>query len=113
MKRLLAIAALLSGLFIQSGVYAEIPDSVVWIDVRAPEEFATGHLEGAHNIPHENIAAGVAALGLEPDTPIYLYCRSGRRSGIASETLGNKGYTNLTNVGDLENARALAKKAAN
>ena len=110
MKPLLAIAALLSGLFIQSFANAELPGNAVWIDVRTAEEFASGHLEGAHNIPYESIEAGVAALGLDEDTPIYLYCRSGRRSGIATETLGGKGFNSVTNVGRLEDARALAKR---
>ena len=109
MKTLLAILALLPGLLIQPAAYAELPGDAVWIDVRTPEEFASGHLEGAHNIPYENINAGVAALGLDQDTPIYLYCRSGRRSGIATETLGKTGYNRVTNVGRLEDARALLK----
>jgi phage shock protein E len=113
MKPLLAIAALLAGLLIQAAAYAELPADAVWIDVRTADEFASGHLEGAHNIPYEGIEAGVAALGLEPDTPIYLYCRSGRRSGIATETLSAKGFNSLTNAGGLEGARALLNKNAN
>ena len=80
--------------------------------MRTPEEFASGHIEGAHNIPYESIEAGVAALGLAKDTPIYLYCRSGRRSGIASEALEKKGFTRLVNAGGLEGARALLGKSA-
>jgi len=41
--------------------------------------------------------------GLEP-SKINLYCRTGRRSGIALETLKSAGYRNLTNLGSMENA---------
>ncbi len=107
MKPLLAAAALLTGLLVQGLAVADVPENAVWIDVRTPEEFAAGHLEGAVNVPHERIEAGVEALGLEPDTPIYLYCRSGRRSGIAAEALAGRGFRHLTNAGGLDEARAL------
>lgn len=107
MKPLLAIAALLSGLLLTACSDAQVPDNAVWIDVRTPEEFASGHLEGAHNIPYENIEAGVTALGLGRDTPIYLYCRSGRRSGIALDTLQKLDFSQVTNAGTLDKARAM------
>ena len=111
MKSLVLIATLLSGLLLANSINAEIPSNAVWIDVRTAEEFASGHIEGAHNIPYESIDKGVAALGLEQDTPILLYCRSGRRSGIALDSLRKQGYTQLKNVGGIEEASALAKQS--
>ena len=83
------------------------PENTVWIDVRTAEEFAEGHIAAASNIPYEIIVAGVAEKKLDKDTPIYLYCRSGHRAGIAKESLEEQQYTHVVNVGGLEDARAL------
>ena len=83
---------------------------ITWIDVRKPDEFKQQHVAGAVNIPYEEIDSGIASLHLEKDTVIYLYCRSGRRSGIAKESLDALGYTGVVNVGGLEAALAEAEK---
>jgi len=80
-----------------------------WIDVRTEAEYQKGHVDTAINIPHEEIADRITGLELAPDQPIYLYCRSGRRSGIALETLSSLGYTRLTNMGSLEDAQQWLK----
>jgi len=77
----------------------------VLIDVRSAGEFADGGLPGARHIPHEEIAAGVAALNLDKDTPIVLYCRSGRRSGLAQQRLRELGYRQVLNAGGYEQLR--------
>lgn len=82
----------------------------LWIDVRTAGEYEQGHLEGATLIPHGEIEDGIAALQVAKDTPIYLYCRSGNRSGKAQERLQALGYTRVTNVGGLEDARAYARQ---
>ncbi len=82
-------------------------DKPVWIDVRSEEEYQAGHVEPAINIPYEEIADRISALQLAPGQTIFLYCRSGRRSGIALETLSSLGYTRLTNVGGLADAQLL------
>lgn len=74
----------------------------MWIDVRSPEEFAAGHLEGAINIPHTEIGERIAAIVADKERPIKLYCRSGRRSGIAQKVLTDMGYTHLSNEGGYE-----------
>ncbi|UOP04334.1 rhodanese-like domain-containing protein [Conchiformibius kuhniae] len=71
----------------------------ILIDVRSAEEFAAGHLNHAVNIPHDQIARHIAALTDNRDTEILLYCRSGRRSGLAQQTLHNMGYRNVRNLG--------------
>jgi len=90
------------------GVTAQIEDNAVWIDVRTPEEFAAGHIEGATRIPWDGIEKGVAQLGLEKDTPVYLYCGAGGRAGKAKERLDAMGFTAVTNAGGLEDARKIA-----
>lgn len=71
----------------------------IWIDVRTPEEFAEGHIEGAVNLPFDQIGARIHEVTADKNAPIHLYCRSGRRSGLALETLKAQGYTNLVNRG--------------
>jgi rhodanese-related sulfurtransferase len=61
------------------------------IDVRSPEEFASGHVPGAVNIPYEVIGRRLSEIG-PTSTPVIVYCRSGRRSGIAADVLGGAGY---------------------
>ncbi len=74
----------------------------VWLDVRSAEEFAAGHLAGAVNIPHMEVSARIAELKLDKDTPIAIYCKSGRRAGIALSALEELGYTALSNKGGFE-----------
>lgn len=81
----------------------------VLIDVRTPEEFASGTLPGATPIPHEQIAQRIAALAPDKNAPIVLYCRSGRRSGIAQDRLLELGYSNVINAGGYEQLQPLLK----
>ena len=71
----------------------------VWIDVRSPEEFNEGHLQGAVNVPHEQIASQIARISPDKNAPVNLYCRSGRRAEVALQELKKLGYTNVTNHG--------------
>ena len=70
------------------------------LDVRAPEEFVTGHVPGAVNIPHEQVAARLAEV--PKDKEVVLYCRSGRRAAMAAEVLAANGYSGLKHLeGDM------------
>lgn len=71
----------------------------IWIDVRTPKEFDGGHLEGAHNVPVEQIAGQISTLVPNKDTPVMLYCRSGRRAEQARKLLQQQGYTHVENKG--------------
>lgn len=99
-------------LWTSSACFAEIPANAVWIDVRTPAEFAGGHLEGATLIPYQTIEPGIAELNLQRDTPIYLYCAVGGRAEAARLRLQNAGYTRVTNVGGLTEARALQRRSS-
>jgi len=76
----------------------------VLIDVRTPEEFADGHLQGALLLPVDRIAQDIAARVPDKNTPVRLYCRSGRRSALALEALRQLGYTRVQNLGGLDEA---------
>lgn len=64
------------------------------VDVRTPAEFAAGHVPGAVNIPHDQMAARHAEVG-PPSTPVLLYCRTGRRTAIAAQALREKGFSRI------------------
>ena len=68
------------------------------VDVRSPSEFATGHLEGAINLPVEELAARADELG-PPDAGLVLYCRSGARSALAKRRLEARGFNNVHDFG--------------
>lgn len=68
------------------------------IDVREPEEYSRGHVEGAINIPPGELMAGASKLDYIPkDTEIILYCVSGSRSNVSIGILKQMGFTNLVN----------------
>lgn len=79
-----------------------------WVDVRTAGEFGAGHVAGAVNIPYEEIVERIGEAAPDKEATIYLYCRSGRRSGIALEALREAGYDNAVNIGGLEEARLKA-----
>lgn len=90
-----------------SGLSAsEISDSgssgTVIIDVRTPEEYSSGHIEGALNIHYADIGSEIKSYVPDTDTNIHLYCGTGRRAGIAKKTLEGMGYRNVTNEGGYE-----------
>ena len=71
----------------------------IWIDVRSAEEFNSGHLQNAVNIPHDQIIEGIKSVSSDKNASINLYCRSGRRAEVALNELKKAGYTNVTNHG--------------
>lgn len=75
-----------------------------WIDVRSPEEFAASHVEGAINIPYTEIVERIGEVTSDKDAVLYLYCRSGRRSGIAEAALEQAGFSQVSNIGGLQTA---------
>lgn len=87
---------------VETVAWQKIEAGALLIDVRTPEEYAAGHLEGAINIPYDQITRRNGELGNELDRSIVLYCRTGRRSGIAQRSLEELGFKNLFNAGSYE-----------
>ena len=83
-----------------------------WIDVRTAEEYGAGHVAGAVLIPYEEIVDRIGEVTSDKEATIYLYCRSGRRSGIALGAHQDAGYRNAVNIGGLEDARRKAGETA-
>ena len=73
----------------------------VIIDARTQEEFDEGHIEGAILIPEYEIAQRAEKELSDKEQLILVYCRSGRRSKIASQALADLGYTNVREFGGI------------
>jgi rhodanese-related sulfurtransferase len=79
---------------------AQHPDHLFLLDVRTPQEYAEGHIAGAVNVPYDQLATRLAEVPKDKD--VVLYCRSGRRAGIAADVLAANGYTRLSHLeGDM------------
>lgn len=79
----------------------------VWIDVRSQVEHTIDNIEGDVRISHKEIVENVSQLFPNKNAEINLYCRSGGRAGIALSALQEAGYTNVKNVGGINDAREL------
>lgn len=86
-------------------VYAD-----VLIDVRSKEEYDSGHIEGAFSMEYSVIQDHIEEITKNKMEKIYLYCRSGRRSGIALQALKALGYKDVINLGGLTEASQIWKK---
>jgi rhodanese-related sulfurtransferase len=71
---------------------------VVVLDVRTAAEFAAGHVPGARNVSHDELPARLGELAALRDKQVVLYCRSGRRTQIAEDTLRKAGFTKLLHL---------------
>ena len=80
--------------------------NAVLYDVRAEEEYAAGHMPGAKLHDNQDIQRGIY-----PDEPknkkIYLYCRSGNRSAQATKTIEEAGFTNIIDLGGLNDVQSI------
>jgi len=91
--------------FAPSGAWGRDYGDAIIIDVRTEQEFNAGHISGAINIPYDVIAEKIGEVTTDLNKKIIVYCRSGRRSGIAKNTLEKLGYNNVENGGSLEDMR--------
>ena len=76
-------------------------EGYIILDVRTQEEYDEGHIPGATQISHEEIAEKAEEVLPDKDQLILVYCRSGRRSKIAAEALVELGYTNIKEFGGI------------
>ena len=73
------------------------------VDVRTAGEYADGHIPKAINIPNESIGGAPPKELPDKNQRIFVYCRSGSRSVQASEKLAGLGYTNIVEMGGINN----------
>ena len=85
----------------QAKAIMDTEDDYIIIDARTTEEFVEGHIENAILIPEYEIADRAEKELPDKEQLILVYCRSGRRSKIASEELVKLGYTNVKEFGGI------------
>lgn len=100
----LTLAASLSACSSETSVSVS-PETVV-LDVRTPEEFASGHLAGAELLDFSGGEFATALPSLDPEAEYVVYCRSGNRSGQAVALMEQAGFAYVTNLGSLAQASA-------
>lgn len=76
-------------------------EDFILLDVREQEEFDSGHIPGAILIPYTQIPQKAPTMLPDKDKLILIYCRSGRRSKIAAESLSQFAYTNIKEFGGI------------
>ncbi len=76
-------------------------EKFVLLDARSEEEFSEGHIPGAIVIPHEEVSESAEREIPEKNVPVFVYCRSGRRSKIAAEALVSLGYSEVYEFGGI------------
>ncbi len=81
-----------------AAIEADPPADLVVLDVRTPEEFAEGHLEGAVLVDFYDPDFADQLAELEPDVPYLLYCRSGNRSGQTTALMADLGFTDVADI---------------
>ncbi|MEL6184681.1 MAG: rhodanese-like domain-containing protein [Myxococcota bacterium] len=76
-----------------------VAEGAVLVDVRTSQEFEQGHLEGAVNIPVQELESRSAEL--DPKRPVVVYCQKGGRAGRAKTILEGKGFEKVLNGGGI------------
>ncbi len=83
---------------------------IVLLDVRTQEEFDNGHIPGALLLPYDEIDKKALQVLPEKEKEIIIYCRSGRRSAIAKDSLEALGYTNVKDFGGMNRWQGKVEK---
>lgn len=76
-----------------------VKQGVTVLDVRTPEEYATGHIAGAVNVNWEGADFAAQVKQLDPAKPVLVYCHSGNRSGQAVQVMEQEGFQRIFDLG--------------
>lgn len=82
------------------------PAGALVVDVRTPAEYASGHVAGSQNVDVNGGQFEAALDSVDRARPVYLYCRTGRRSAAAAETLTRMGFQTVVNAGGFDDLAA-------
>lgn len=110
-----AIAAFL--LWKRLGVVAEadaclyLKQGAKVVDVRSVEEFKSGHLPGAVNVPLGELTQNIVRVAPDKEQVLLLHCLSGGRSGLGVRALKGAGYRRVFNLGGYGRAERILKTA--
>ena len=88
--------------------FRDTPGAVL-LDVRAPEEYAQGHIPGSVNLPLAAVAEAKHRFA-DRTTPLFVYCLSGGRSRSAVAALEQMGFTNVVNMGGISAYRGAVER---
>jgi phage shock protein E len=88
-------------------VRKQLAEGAVVIDVRSPEEFRSGHVPNAVNIPLGELRESLPRRVKDKSQVLLLHCLSGGRSGIAQQQIKGMGYQNVFNLGSYGRARQI------
>lgn len=107
------ITALLVGLCTLAGCSSSSENYQAWLDdggivldTRTLAEYQADHVGISVLMPYDEVPARIHTVAPDKNTPILLYCRSGRRAGVAEKALLDMGYTRVQNLGSLAQARS-------
>lgn len=87
-----------------------ITNEAFLVDVRTPEEFASGSVKGAVNIPLDEISSNLSKFKNKKN--IVVFCRSGNRSGQAKQILEKNGIQQVTNGGTWQQVSRIIQENA-
>ena len=95
------------GLVTPEQLLSEPPANALVLDVRTPEEYSGGHVPGAINVPHTEVAERLEELGGDRDRTVVVYCERGGRASQAEAALLAGGFTDVRHLeGDMSDWRA-------
>ncbi len=81
------------------------------LDVRSPEEYASGHVPGALNIPHDELAGRLDEVEAARDSGVVVYCERGGRAARAESLLRESGFGSVRHLaGDMASWRAAGRR---
>ena len=80
---------------------APLAGNALVIDVRSPGEYASGHVQGAINLPLDRFAQEIGRVAPDKNLPVMMYCLSGGRSGGACQLMQQLGYRQVINGGSV------------
>lgn len=104
-KLLLKLAVLLMAIWGLALATNLFEDEALWIDVRSVAEYQVDHISGHLNVPYTDLAEQIGRLADNKNVQINLYCRSGRRAGVALQHLKQLGYSKVINHGGIADVR--------
>lgn len=99
-----ALALTLTGCAGAAASPVDVGHEAIIIDVRTAQEYAAGHLDGAENLDVTSGELSAALATLEQDAEYLVYCRSGNRSAQAVRLMQDAGFTDVTDLGSLDQA---------
>ena len=82
-----------------------ISNDAILIDVREQDEYNGGHLDNAINISYTTIKDIIGDYVTDKNKDIIVYCKSGKRSDKAANTLISSGYKNIYDLGSIDNCK--------